>query len=368
MDLKMGSVALLIAMAPAVADAAGAETVLYRFTGGADGLIPASGLILDASGNLYGTTMDGGSSGAGTVFQLAPPAAGMTTWAESVLHSFGGGTGDGGSPAAPLALAAGDNVYGITRQGGSAGLGTAFKLVPPTGGGTPWTENVLHSFTGGNDGSYPGTPYATAWLIIGPGGKLYGTTYDGGTANSGTVVEVNSSTGKEKVLYSFLGGADGANPQAGLITGAGGKLYGTTFDGGAANVGTVFSLTPPTEGQTAWTETVLYSFKGGTGSKDGANSTAGLIADANGNLYGTTNNGGGSSACSYGGCGTVFKLVPPAKGKTSWAEVVLYRFKGGKDGIDPSAGVIADENRNLYGTTSYGGGAANAGIVFKIAP
>ena len=148
------------------------------------------------------------------------------------------------------------------------------------------------------------------------------------------------------MLYSFQGRPDGVAPLAGLIADKQGALYGTTTGGGTVNNGTVFKLTPPAKGQTVWTETVLYGFKGGS---DGGYSDAGLIADNSGTLYGTTNGGGiGNDA------GTVFKLTPPAKGQTTWTETVLYRFcslPNGSDGVTPLAGLIADKQGALYGTT-----------------
>jgi len=171
---------------------------------------------------------------------------------------------------------------------------------------------------------------------------------------------------EETVLHSFTGGSDGANPQANLIADNQGALYGTTVSGGMAsgslgNAGTVFKLTPPAKGQAAWKETVLYSFTGGS---DGLNPYAGLIADNHGALYGTTGLGGNGNA------GTVFKLTPPAKGQAPWKETVLYLFcsQGGcSDGAEPIAGLIADNQSALYGTTLIGGNG-HAGTVFKLTP
>jgi uncharacterized repeat protein (TIGR03803 family) len=166
------------------------------------------------------------------------------------------------------------------------------------------------------------------------------------------------------VLYRFTGGSDGSVPYAGLIADNSGALYGTTQQGGSGcpqdkGCGTVFKLTPSAKGQTAWTETVLYRFTGGS---DGASPRAGLFADKQGVLYGTTNVGGGQSGCPqftalFVGCGTVFKLTPPAKGQTTWTETVLYRFKGAptSDGSVPYGGLIADNSGALYSTTGVGG-------------
>jgi uncharacterized repeat protein (TIGR03803 family) len=203
----------------------------------------------------------------------------------------------------------------------------------------------------GSDGAFPEAG------LIDVAGTLYGTTYQGGTSGAGTVFKVSTS-GKESVLYSFKG-ADGADPYAGLIA-VNGTLYGTTQQGGSAGCesgygcGTVFELS------TSGKERVLHRFKGGT---DGADPYAGLIA-LNGTFYGTTWHGGDSSACSYSsasGCGTVFEV------NTSGNERVLYRFKGGKDGASPQAGLLAVKGV-LYGTTGRGGSGCECGTVFRISP
>ena len=309
--------------------AAPVETVLYRFTGGSDGIEPLAGLIADEEGALYGTTQ------------------------------FGGGTGNGG-----------------------IGFGTVFKLTPPAKGQTAWKETVLYRFTGGSPGGCDGSE-PLAGLIADKEGALYGTTqFGGGTGinsgitcggNCGTVFKLTppakgQTTWKETVLYRFTGGSDGIEPLAGLIADEEGALYGTTqFGGGTGNggigFGTVFKLTPPAKGQTAWKETVLYRFTGGSpGGSDGDEPRAGLLADKEGALYGTTQSGGGTINCN-GNCGTVFKLTPPAKGQTAWKETVLYRFTGGSDGFEPLAGLIADEEGALYGTTQSGGELAMAVLV-----
>jgi uncharacterized repeat protein (TIGR03803 family) len=198
---------------------------------------------------------------------------------------------------------------------------------------------VLYSFNY-SDGAIP-----YAGLIADASGNLYGTTESGGASSNGTVFQV-TPTGSETVLYSFTG-TDGAIPLAGLIADASGNLYGTTSSGGANGGGTVFKLTPTQSGP--WTENVLYSFN----YSDGAIPYAGLIADASGNLYGTTESGGASNN------GTVFQVTPTG------SETVLYSFSS-SDGADPDAGLIADASGNLYGTTIFGG-ANDLGTVFKLA-
>jgi len=254
---------------------AGKETVVYSFTGGADGGNPVGSLIFDPTGNAYGTTKQGGAFNKGTVFKLSK------TGQESVLHSFGVRI-DGYWPQAGLVRDKAGNLYGTTLQGGTSDLGTVFKVAPNG------DETVLHSFAGAPDGQNPdGT------LII-LGGMLYGTTYFGGASGNGSVFKVDS-TGTTTVLYSFSGfGADEGWPWAGLVADKSGNVYGTTSSQISGN-GTVFELAP------GGTETVLYSFTGGV---DGANPTGGLFLDAAGNLYGTAYQGG------QFGDGTVFKLAP----------------------------------------------------------
>ena len=306
------------------------EQVLYSFGGGL-----YDGLIFDAAGNLYGTMGGGGVGGYGTVFELTPTAGGG--WSEEVLYSFGEGT-DGGGPYAGVIFDKNGNLYGTTTKGGTYGWGTVFELTPAAGGG--WTETVLHSFN--NNGTDGYTPLAG--LIFDAVGNLYGTTWHGGAYGypGGTVFELTPTAGggwTETVLHSF-NGTDGSNPYAGLIFDVAGNLYGTTSNGGDYGLGTVFELTPAAGG--GWTEQVLHSFNG----TDGNGPIAGLIFDKNGDLYGTTAGGG-----NYGH-GTVFELTPTAGG--GWAEQVLLSFEGSGGG-DPQSGLIFDAAGNLYGTTQNGG-------------
>jgi uncharacterized repeat protein (TIGR03803 family) len=331
------------------------ETVLYSFTGGPDGGTPWAGLVMDAKGNLYGTTTNGGvrdcynGSFCGVVFKVSSKGK------ETVLRAFTGA--DGNTPVAPLIFDAIGNLYGTTTYGGTGDgsgcggvqyhCGVVFKV---SGKGK---ETVLYSFTGGTDGANP-----TSGLIMDAKGNFYGTTKNGGMSGCGAgcgVVFKVSSKGKETVLYSFTGGTDGANPRGGVIMDAKGNLYGTTEYGGdvsGCGCGTVFSL------DTTGKETVLYTFRG---EADGGYPLEGLIFDAEGNLYGTTLYGGDVSACGGNGCGTVFKVS--GKGK----ETVLYRFTGVADGSGPSADLIWDAKGNLYSTTSDRD-AAGWGAVFKLTP
>jgi uncharacterized repeat protein (TIGR03803 family) len=329
------------------ADGSWIEKVLYSFGNYPDGSLPSSSLVFDAAGNLYGTTYQGGANNVGTVFELTSGPGG--SWTKKLLHSFGNYP-DGSLPSSSLVFDAAGNLYGTTASGGHNGMGTVFELMPDGSGG--WTELVLHSFNN-PDGGFP-----YAGLIFDTAGNLYGTTSLGGTYAYGTVFELTPTIGGswiETVLYSFGGGTDGDGPLAGLIFDAAGNLYSTTLRGGTYNYGTVFELTPIAGG--GWTEKLLHSFiYDGT---DGNLPYAGLIFDAAGNLYGTTVNGGTYQA------GTVFELTPTANG--NWTEQVLHNFGSGTDGSLPYAGLITDATGNLYGTTNSGG-SNNYGTVFEFIP
>ncbi len=317
-----------------------------------------SGVISDATGNLYFATAGGGAFDGGAVFELMPDAGGG--WSEKRLHSFGHGT-DGVAPNGPLVFDSAGNLYGTTEAGGVYGgdgglsFGTIFELTPGSDGA--WTEKVLHSFGNGTDGTHP---YAN--LIIDAAGNLYGTTFEGGVYDEGTVFELRRRAGGgygEKILHSFEPSVgDGAQPGYGLLLDSAGNLYGTTREGGpTGDTGTVFELSPQADGK--WNEKILDGFQSGNNSQPCGN----LIFDKAGNLYGTTLLGGPGD-CSNG-CGTVYELTPNTRG--GWTENVLHNFGVGTDGMHPYDGLIFDAHSNLYGTTN-GGGAYGWGTVFEITP
>jgi uncharacterized repeat protein (TIGR03803 family) len=307
-------------------DSAGKFTVLYSFTG-TDGAYPSAGLTFDSDGNVYGTTMLGGSANRGTVFKVG---------AKSEIYSFGSKHGDGAYPIAGVVVDGAGNVYGTTQQGGAHGFGTIFKL------SAAGKETILYSFKGVPDGEYP-----CAGLTLDSKGDLYGTTQLGGpiSQNDGTVFELTSA-GKETVLYSFTdANGDGAYPIGGVVRDDAGNLYGTTSDGGQFGIGIVFEVDKTGK------ETVLYPF--GQNSGDGLYPFAGLVRDAKGNLYGTTE-------FAANGPGAVFEVTP------SGDETLLHTFAG-SDGADPLAALVQDTKGNLYGTTTEGG-AHNKGVVFQLVP
>jgi uncharacterized repeat protein (TIGR03803 family) len=399
------------------------ETVLYDFAGLPDGRYPVNGLLLDrTTGALFGTTSWGGSgncpyiyppaialasagfqlNGCGTVFALEPPSAGGTAWRERVLYSFpaqatneyninpsalvedrsrvlygattygGGGTvfalsppaADGRAwrfnllatlnsrvgrqPYSGVVMDASGALYGTTSVAAPKRWGTVFQLLPPASGAALWQFSLVFGFNGKN-GSTPVAP-----LAIGHAGELYGTTYVGGAYNLGEVFRLRPSSSlapwTETTLLSFTG-KSGAYPEAPVIVDKRGDLYGTTSIGGPGGRGTVFQLSLTGNG---WRNSVLWGF----GGADGAVPTAGLIMDATGALYGTTSAGG-----RYGR-GTAFKLSPPLMVGTPWTLTVLHDFRG-RDGDTPAAPLMMDGSGGLYGTTLRGG-TQNYGVVFKV--
>lgn len=322
---------LAIVLGAVTTQSAPAQTlhVLYNFAGASDGGDPYASLIRDAAGNLYSTVDYGGTSFAGAVFKVAPDGS------ETVLYSFTGGA-DGAYPFSPVVRDSAGNLYGTTSMGGSADAGVVFK-VDPSG-----TETVLHSFTGGADGIIP-----IGGLLRDKAGNLYGTTSQGGTSNDGVLFKINPR-GKETLLHTFTGSTkDGKYPSyTSLLMDALGNLYGVTEEGGSADGGILYKL-----GKTGKL-TILHSFTGGT--TDGCNVLGTPFMDAAGNFYGTT------SSCGTHTLGTVWKVNKYGK------EKLLHSFAGGtSDGEYPLAGVIMDANGDLYGNTETGG-ASNVGTVYEV--
>jgi len=359
-------VILVFAVGAFAAD--GTEKVLYSFGGPPGGATPEAGMILDAAGNLYGTTYYGGTSsecqghpgGCGTIFELTANPDG--TWAETVLHSFD--LVDGAYPDRDLVFDTAGNLFGVTDVGRHVGL--AYELMRISGG---WSYNVVHAFAvSRQDGGSP-----RSVLLLDANGNLFGTTAGGGTGYNGTIYELSPGSGgtwTESILHNFGPGyapSGGAEPDAGLISDAAGNLYGATAYGGnqacPQGCGTIFELSPNGDG--TWKKRVLHKFNG----SDGLLPYADLVADQSGNLYGTTDEGG-KSGC-YGGCGTLFKLTKTPSG--GWKFSVLHVFEIGSGG-GPESRLVVDSAGNLYGTTVVGGiikacpVQRGCGVVFKLAP
>jgi uncharacterized repeat protein (TIGR03803 family) len=326
------------------------HTVLYSFTGGADGGEPYKGVTLDSQGNLYGTAVTGGGGscegGCGVAYKLTHVGG---TWTQSVIHTFTGGN-DGSGPGSGLTLDKHGNVYGMTPTGGADGLGVIFRLQQQASG--VWKLKVLHTFTGGDDGAT-----GSAGRLLLHAGTLYGAATVGGANGQGTVFSLKHIPGQWqfKTLYSFKGQPDAGFPYGGLTFDQEGNIYGTTYYDGANNFGSVYQLSPQPDG--TWSERVLYSFKGG---RDGLGSISNLVLAKNGALYGTNSEGG--AGCS---CGTIFKMTSDGQG--NWKETVAYRFKGAPDAAFAYNGMVADAAGNLYGATVHGG-TTNDGAIYKFTP
>lgn len=334
---------------------------LYQFQAGTDGQSPVGGLVMDSSGNLYGTTQYGGTHlctdnydkfSCGTVFELSPNGSGG--WSEKVIYNFS--EKDGYAPLSSLVMDATGNLYGTTAGGGHGGArGTVFELLRT---GKDWIQRILHSFSQVGDGASPSSP-----LILDAAGNLYGETVIGGQSNGGgTVFELAKTANgwKEEILFSFGTdgtGASGLEPYGGLIFDSAGNLYGTTVYGGiGSGYGTVFQLTPTSGG--TWNETVLYNFQPDQYNR--CSPGAGLVMDAAGNLYGTTWFGGSYSN------GTLFELK--SSGNGAWTHILLYSFGGfPTDGLVPNSNLLFDAKGNLYGTTGEGG-SGEGGTVFEVTP
>ncbi len=329
----------------------GVHTVLYNFTGGADGGEPYKGVTLDQHGNLYGTAVTGGGGacegGCGVVFELLNSGG---AWTFRVIHTFTGGF-DGSGPGSPVAFDESGNLYGTTPTGGYKGMGTIYRMEP--NGAGDWKFRVIHTFTGGADGGGG----SAGRLLFDHAGNLFGVCTVGGAYGLGTVFRMFRSLGEWKfqTVYAFRDSPDGALPYGGLAIDHLGNLYGTTYYAGANDFGTVYQLTPRNG---RWIETVIYSFKGGS---DGDSPISTLVTDAEGNLYGTTSDGG-SPSCS---CGTIFKMSLSATGH--WIESVMYRFPGTPNPGFAYNGMIRGGTGSFYGATVHGG-ASNDGAIYKFTP
>lgn len=300
-----------------------ALTTLYSFTGANDGGNP-NALIQAANGNFYGTTQNGGTNSAGTVFQMT--ANGSLT----DLYAFTGGN-DGASPFARLAQGTDGNFYGTTFQGGLYDNGTVFVM------GANGNLTTLLSFIGTN-GDLP-----FAGLTLGVDGNFYGASYQGGANGPGSIYKITSN-GSLTTLVSF-NDSNGKFPYAGLIQATDGNFYGTTFLGGANGNGTVFKI------NASGILTTLVSFN----ITNGANPYAGLVQGDDGYFYGVTAGGGSNTN------GTIFKI------NSAGNFTNLYSFTGGSDGSRPVGGLLLGADGNFYGTTAFGGAYA-AGTIFRMIP
>jgi len=324
------------------------HTVLYSFTGGADGGEPYKGVTIDREGNLYGTAVTGGSGscegGCGVAYKLTNSGG---NWTQTVIHAFTGGD-DGSGPGARLTVDRGGNIYGMAPTGGANGLGTIYKI---SQAGAAWTFKVIHTFTGGDDGAT-----GSAGRMVLRRARLYGAATTGGAHGSGVIFELSPRAVGEwdfRAIYAFKGQPDGSFPYGALLFAGSGKIYGTTYYGGTSGIGAVYELSPRRNGE--WNENVIYSFQEGS---DGNSPISNLVFDPAGNLYGTTSEGGLGS-------GTIFKLSPIGGGQ--WTETVVHPFQGPPDGAFAYNGMVVDRLGNFYGATVHGG-KNDDGSVYKFTP
>ena len=333
--------------------------MLYSFQGAPDGLAPVGGLVSDQTGNFYGVTQYGGTgpcvyakvSGCGTVFEFSPDGKGG--WTESVIYSFTGGA-DGQYPLYGLVLDSQGNLYGTTSGVTGASCmpkcGSAFELSP---GGNGWTLTVLHAFSGKEDGGF-----LQGGVVLDSAGRVYGTTSAWGPKGGGTTFQLSNSGGNWtlKTIHAFGIDAGPSSPTGLLVVGSDGIIYGTTQNGGTANLGALYSLSPSQSGN--WKEKMLYSFP--SGGKDGG-FPVGLTADSQGNLYGVSPR--------FPVYGDVFQFSRNKEGK--WTEKILYNFRPPeKEGPeDPNGPVAIDQSGAVYGTTwRTGKHPDEAGAVYKLTP
>lgn len=394
------SVAAIVAMLFTSASAVSREHVLVSYTGGLDGGYPAAGLVFDSSGNGYGTTVVGGRYGCGTVIKLTRTSPGH--YNSTVLHDFNcgtdgknpyggvtlkggnifgttaaGGSGnactgdgcgvvyelnssglqaiwnftggnDGFGPSGAVVLDSAGNLYGATADGGKYSHGVIYKLHKT---GTVWGLQVVHAFTGGNDGGTPGL----GRLLLDKAGNLYGIAELYGAHGTGTVFKASPVAGglwKFATIWPFKGMPDAGYPYGGVTADAQGNLYGTTYYGGANGLGSVYRLMPV---HTGWVEKLLYSFKGGT---DGSYSTTTPIFDVAGDLLGTTSTGG-ITTCD---CGTIFKID-----HTNGQESILHSFGANGDGKNPYYDLANNGTGHYLGSTASGG-LYSQGAIFEFTP
>jgi uncharacterized repeat protein (TIGR03803 family) len=335
------------------------ESTLYTFSETTN-FWPQGTLIEDSKGNLYGTTRGGGTYGAGTVFELSPPATSGAAWTMAYLYSFVPYGSGGWVPISDLVQDKSGNFYGTTYNGGNpiCNCGTVYKLAPPTVAGGKWIESQIYAFP---YDSVHGRLPANAALALTTTGTLYGVTVQGGSYDRGVIYELQTKNGKtytETDLYSFGGEGDGDTPNGPIALDSAGNLYGVTLWGGANNVGTVYKYTPATKTVPA-TETVLHSFNYSNG--DGFQPTGNLVFDSGGDIYGTTTFGGDQYSD-----GAVYTLEPSAG---TYTESIIFEFSR-TTGTNPVAGLVWNTtNHSLYGTTSfYGAPNTGDGTVYQLLP
>ena len=330
-------------------------SVLHNFGGQPDGAVPVSSLTISPSGNLFGTTEEGGAHNMGTVFGLQPPQNPGDSWRERVFYSFGSSATDGVVPNSEL-LPANPGFYGVTREGGAHGFGTVF-LVTPQAGATNWSETILYSFAGSGDAAFP-----SGGLVADQAGNLYGVTLVGAPTIWERYINFLRRPPKEdcgrRQSYFRLAGPMERCPLANCSSTKAALFMEPPTGGGSLQEGTVFQLAPSSRPGGSWTESVLYNFSGG---RDGGNPVAGVVIDNMGRVFGAASTGGSGPLSG----GVIFRLNPPVNQGDPWTENVLHSF-GGPDGFR-SLSKLVWRSGGLYGTTSAGG-LNGTGTVFVLTP
>jgi hypothetical protein len=382
-SLALTATFLLLTVADSALAQPALERVIHRFTGGSDGAFLSAGLAADENGNLFGVFPGGpycATESCGNVFELVPPATEEGEWTKIVIHTFKGGENDGAEPHGGLIFDKAGNLYGTTLLGGSSsyGCGTAFQLSPPSSPGAAWHERILFSFPCEVS---VGGPLSS--LIFDSRGNLYGVSPWGGpnqclipqNAGCGVVFELSPPTThsgewSETILHEFAyDNGDAFYPLGGLVADRTGALYGTTVLGGSHRHGSIYRLV---RDHGVWSESIIYDFPG----TQVGGPTSGLIVDGSGNLYGTAENlkhFKNSTLCpSTVECGEVFELSPPLVVGGSWTKKILHTFTGGRDGATPQGNLLIDKAGNLYGAAMLGGlknsNTNNNGTIFKLSP
>jgi hypothetical protein len=325
-----------------------------------DGADPERGIIFDKDGNILGMDSIGGSSrNEGTIFKLVRPAEVGGQWEETILHQFTGAP-DGNTPESTLVLTSTGKLVGTTSRGGDHDMGTVFVAFPKDSVDDAWGGKIVYSF-----GSFPGDAINPNTGLLFAQGKYFGATIGGGTKGRGTVYQLTPSTDgsskwTETVLYSFKPAGDAAFPAGELAMDKSGNLFGVTAQGGRHNLGAVYELSQPAVAGGSWTETVILSFDGFDGTLSGGR----LVFDADGALVGTTDGGGDGRE------GLVYKLAPPTNPGDPWTQTVLFTFLGGVGGGGPEGGVTIDKKGRIFGAASGGGagGPDFGGVIFRLDP
>lgn len=340
------------------------KTVYWLGSAGHDGFCPIGGVIPSGKGGLYGTAAGGGpyeklgqQGPAGIVFELVPPSSGKGEWRERIIYAFKLKSLGWVPNSTPLRDRYGA-LYGLVAIGGAHGSGGIYKLTPPTVSATAWTETLIYSFAPTDSSDQ----IVDAPLIMDSSGALYSRDPEYGSKHNGAIIKLTPPTAMGHawtmdVLYKFAGDADGAKPLGGVIFGAKGTLLGTTSAGGNNNAGTIFSLTPPVAGNTAWTHNILYAYPDNNGL---SGPVASPVRGKGGTLYIANESGDNGS-------GSLSQLTPPVAGTTRWTARVLHHFTQQRDGGNPVSGPVVDENGVLYGTASFGG-KYETGTLYQLTP